>query len=253
MWSLLDVFSPLGFSWDRSAIPTNISTHSVDLVCFRFHQMLPQFVWDAGVLEGNPFTFPEVKTLLDGITVGGHRISDEEQILNLAESSQHLLSLVKQGTFLLTKETFCRLNAIVSRNEALEWGHFRDEGPEHSYTPRVALGPSGFYTPLATTPGAPELNRVFDQGLRALGDLAPFEQGLAFLLFGALHQFFFDGNKRTARLMMNGLLMSHGIDAISIPAASAQRFHATMVGFYTSKDGTPMMQFLVECFERLNG
>lgn len=25
--------------------------------------MLPEYVWDAGVLEGNPFTFPEVKTL----------------------------------------------------------------------------------------------------------------------------------------------------------------------------------------------
>jgi len=27
----------------------------------RFHKMLPEFVWDASVLEGNLFTFPEVK------------------------------------------------------------------------------------------------------------------------------------------------------------------------------------------------
>ena len=33
--------------------------------------MLPEYVWDAGVLEGNPFTFPVVKTLLEGVTVGG--------------------------------------------------------------------------------------------------------------------------------------------------------------------------------------
>ena len=31
--------------------------------------MLPEYVWDAGVLEGNPFTFPEVKTLLEGVTI----------------------------------------------------------------------------------------------------------------------------------------------------------------------------------------
>jgi len=50
--------------------------------------MLPEYVWDAGVLEGNPFTFPEVKTLLDGVTVGGRKLSDQEQILNLAQSSK---------------------------------------------------------------------------------------------------------------------------------------------------------------------
>jgi hypothetical protein len=34
------------------------------------------FVYNTAALEGNPFTFPEVKTLLDGITVGGHKLSD---------------------------------------------------------------------------------------------------------------------------------------------------------------------------------
>ncbi len=56
------LFDALGFRWDRSAIPTSIPSHSTERVCFRFHKMLPEFVWDASVLEGNPFTFPEVKT-----------------------------------------------------------------------------------------------------------------------------------------------------------------------------------------------
>ena len=101
--------------------------------------MLPEYVWDAGVLEGNPFTFPEVKTLLDGVTVGGRKLSDQEQILNLAQSSKHLLDLVRRQEFKLDKATFCDLHAHVARNEALEWGHFRGEGPETQYTPDVAL------------------------------------------------------------------------------------------------------------------
>ena len=28
---------------------------------FRFSRMLPEYVWDAGVLEGNPFTFPKLR------------------------------------------------------------------------------------------------------------------------------------------------------------------------------------------------
>ena len=93
----MGLFSALGFHWDRSVVPNVLPIHSIERVAFRFHRMLPEFVWDASVLEGNPFTFPEVKTLLDGVTIGGRKISDQEQVLNLATSSKHLLSLVKAG------------------------------------------------------------------------------------------------------------------------------------------------------------
>lgn len=129
----------------------------------------------------------------------------------------------------------------------MEWGHFRGEGQETRYTPEVLLGTQGRYTPPATLSGAPELDRLFAEGLTAIrtGVASLFEQGLAFFLFGALQQFFFDGNKRTSRLFMNGILMDAGHDAISIPAARAQEFNGLMVAFYQSKDATGMMRFLV--------
>ena len=247
----MDLFSALGFNWNRLKTPDAISTHSIERVTFRFHQMLSVFVWDASVLEGNPFTYPEVKTLLDGVSVGGRKISDQEQVLNLAESSKHLLALVKASKFKLDKATFTELHSLVARNEALEWGNFRGEGKEISYTPDVALGEQGRYTPLPTLTGAPDLNRVFLQGVEELNKQVshPFEKALAFFLFGALQQFFFDGNKRTSRFMMNGILMSAGIDAISIPAAKVQEFNEKMVRFYLNKDATEMMEFMVGCYE----
>lgn len=245
----MDLFSALGFHWNRSIVPAVVPIHSIERVAFRFHRMLPEFVWDASVLEGNPFTFPEVKTLLDGVTIGGRKISDQEQVLNLAESSKQLLSLVKAGKFSMDKVTFTEFHSLVARNEALEWGHFRGEGKETNYTPDVGLGEYGRYTPLATVAGAPELNRVLASGLQALqGEVQqPFEKAAAFFLFGALQQFFFDGNKRTSRFMMNGILMSAGIDAISVPAAKVQEFNENMVRFYLEKDATEMMAFLVDC------
>lgn len=47
--------------------------------------------------------------------------------------------------------------------------------------------------------------------------------------------------------MMNGILMSNGIDAISVPAAKAQAFNEKMVRFYLSQDATEMMAFLWDC------
>ena len=247
----MKLFDALGFRWDRSATPPIVPTHSLERVWFRLRRMLPEFIWDASMLEDNPFTFPEVMTLLDGVTVGGHKLSDQEQILNLAEGFRHLLALVKSGRFTLTKTTFAKLQYIIARNEALEWGWFRGEGEESGYTPAVGLGEHGRYTPLPTVPGAPELNRVFQEGLAALDTCEPFEKGMAFFLFGALQQFFFDGNKRTSRFMMNGVLMSNGIDAISVPAAKAKDFNEKMVRFYRTKDASEMMSFLVDCHPEL--
>jgi hypothetical protein len=118
------------------------------------------------VLEGNPFTFPEVKTLLDGVTIGGRRILD--------------------------KQTFTDIHSLVAVDEALEWGRFRGEGKEIDYTPDVGLGEYGRYTPLATVRDAPALNHVFTTGLKTLEDHVKqsFEKASAFLLFGALQHFF---------------------------------------------------------------
>jgi Fic family protein len=244
-----ELFNALGFSWDRQTIPSSQGARSVENAVARYRQMMTTFVWDAGVLENNPLTYVEVKTLLDGVTIGGQRVSDQEQILNLAESSKKLISMVRDGSFALNKATFTTLHGIVARNEALEWGHFRGEGDEKMTTPNVGLGEHGEYTPLATDHGAKELNRVFERGVQALHDQipSPFERGAAFFLFGALQQFFFDGNKRTSRHMMNGVLMSSGVDAISIPAAKVQEFNTKMVGFYRHKEATEMMGFLAGC------
>jgi Fic family protein len=208
------VFEALGFEWDRALVPTELPVHSVERAVFRLHKALAEFVWDASVLEGNPFTFPEVQTLLDGVTVGGHKVGDERQVLNLAESATALLNLVRESRFRLDKPTSDHLHSLVARDEAFDAGFFRGEGSEQRLTPGVALGEYGRYMPPETQPGGGNLRRLYASGLDVItGELAtPYEQALAYFLFGALQQFYFDGNKRTARYMMNGHLMSHGID-----------------------------------------
>lgn len=211
------LFDSLGFSWNRGSVPRELPRASIERTTFRFARMLPEYVWDAGVLEGNPFTFPEVKTLLEGVTVGGRKLSDQEQILNLAQSSKYLLELVRRHDFNLDKQTFCALHAHVTGKEGPELDHPRAE--------------------------------VFSTGLEALRASVPnpFERATAFFLFGSLQQFFLTGNKRTSRLMMSGALMSEGIDAVSIPAIRSVEFNSKMAEFYTTRDGTPMMRIVLEC------
>ncbi len=245
----MDVFEALGFRWDRLAAPWSVPVHSIERVCFHFLRMLPEFVWDEGGLEGNPFTYTEVQTLMEGVTIGGRRIADQTQILNIARSARRLVDLVKTGQFALNRTIFTELHGLAAHEDALEWGVFRGEGEEVLYLPEVSLGERGRYKPLPTVAGAQALQDLFARGIATLDAQVPhpFEQALAFFLFAILQQFFFDGNRRVAHLMMNGILMSHGIDAISVPPHHAEAFNEEIVRFFVNKDGTAVMDLLTEC------
>jgi hypothetical protein len=51
---------------------------------------------------------------------------------------------------------------------------------------------------------------------------------------------------------MNGVLMPEGIDAVSIPAIRAAEFNSRMVNFYTSRDATEMMAFVLDCHPEIS-
>lgn len=236
----------LGFSWKQPKKLFSLSSRlSKKEVMYLFDRSAPLLIWDAAQLEGNPCTFEEVQTLLDGITVGGRKVTDQQQVLNLANATKCLKNKVLSGSFMLEKEIFTQFNALIAKEESLEWGNFRGEG-KATLTPNVSLGDET-YTPPKTEVGAKNLNSLFDKGCELLKTMPPVERAMAFFLFGALQQFFYDGNKRTSRFMMNGELMSHRFPPISIPAKRRLGFNTKMIGFYKTKDATDMIDFIFEC------
>ncbi len=225
----------LGFIYNPDDFGIDLPEPDKDRAIFRVQKLFPEFVWDTTALEGNPFTFPEVKTLLEGITVGGRRIEEEIQVLNQAKSWKQLVEMIKDGNFSVDKNTFCRLNGIVARAEALEWGIFRKG--------QVGIAGTNF-----KPPAHQELESLFERGAAFINGMSdPVEKGIVFYLFGALNQFFYDGNKRTSRLMMNGVLLSNGYDAISVPARQRLEYNEKMIRFYDTLDGAEMISFLLDC------
>lgn len=88
-------------------------------------RQLSELVYDAVNLEGIPFTLPEIQTLLDGITVGGHKVNDQEIALNQGNAWRTLFRWVEQGDFSISAQIACELHSIAGKNEALAWGKFR--------------------------------------------------------------------------------------------------------------------------------
>ena len=224
--------NPLGFTPCLTLERPNL-TADPSRTLFRAKKLFPELVYDTAALEDSPYTFPEVQTLLEGITVGGHRLTDQKLVLNQAESWKALIRLVERGEFREDKATVLALHRLVAEEEALEWGAFR--------TGAVSIAGTTHQPPAST-----ELERLFADGLDYLIQMRdPLLRGIHFFLFGALNQFFWDGNKRTSRLMMNGILMSAGIDAISIPARDKLAFNQAMIRFYDGKDAAEMVAFML--------
>ncbi len=181
---------------------------------------LADLVFNMSSAEGNPISIVEVITLLDGFTVAGHRITDDQQVLRLARSWNHLFELVENDRFELSKRTAIRLNELVATDEAVEVGAFRDD---QVGIRGVEYIPSHYST----------LDQRFDSLLRDVNQRnTALHRAIACFSQCARNQFFFEGNKRTAQLLMNGILLSSGQHVITVPAKEANEYHHIMVEFY---------------------
>ena len=196
---------------------------------------VPALVYDAVNLEGVAMTLPEVQTILDGITVGGHRISDQNMALNQANAWRFVFDLVDQGAFQFNKETALKVHAIAGKEEALAWGDFRDGF--------VSITGSEYEPP------APhELDvKWLEVEKQVYSQVDVYDQAITAFLQMARAQFFWDVNKRMGRFMMNGILLSNGFPIINVQAKRQQEFNTLMLDFYSSNDMTVMNRFLRSC------
>lgn len=206
---------------------------------FIAEKIFAELVFDVQKLEGMPFTMPEVQTYLQGITVGGHKVTDEDKLKQQIYGWKHLIALVKTKNFALTKDIACSIQEIIAKDEALEIGQFRSGG--------VGIAGTSYSPPPADT-----LDTVFEgmlEEIRAMPDVR--EQAYRLHLDFARSQFFYDGNKRTGLLMCCGHLMSNGYPPVSIPARRLSEYNAAMIRFYESGNYAEMMDFLGECHQSM--
>ncbi len=94
-------------------------------------------------------------------------------------------------------------------------------------------------------PTADELPSLAEKGFSFLREQRenPIERATATFLFMSRTQFFFDCNKRTASLMMNGVLLSAGYYPVTVLRETTEEFHEKLRAFYGSGDATGMFRY----------
>ncbi len=217
------------------------------LALFLLQKQLPDFVSDSVNLEGIHCTVPEVQTLMEGISIGGRRLEEELIIHNQIVAWRFLITSVRENTFEVSKPFVCQLHAIAGKEESLTCGMFRDGGVSISGTPYIPPD----YQQLDHHWNMLENSLHHDANKPDATSLAEiYAQAIHIFLQMARNQFFFDVNRRTGRLMMNGVLLTTGLPAINLPASRQLEFNRLMLDFYPSGHEGPMREFMLTCLDK---
>lgn len=166
--------------------------------------------YSSNALEGNSLTLSETKVLLeDGITVGGKPIRDCYEATGHAKAYDYMLSVARGGELHFSEESILRLHSLFySGIDAEQAGRYRSG--QVFITGTEYIPPSAEEVPGRMTDMIDNLNAKKDSmhpvllaayAHRYLVDIHPFQ----------------DGNGRTARLLMNLVLVNKGYCIVSIP------------------------------------
>lgn len=191
--------------------------------------------WDENVycgmkMENRAVTFPQTRTILNGVNVPNVLIDDIQAILNMRDAWKFLLSTVNEP---VTLEYMCKLNEYIARNESLEWGKLR--------TGTVGISGTEYVPPI---PKQEQVEQELEEILNT--DTSSTEKALSAFVWGTRGQFFWDGNIRTSLTLANKILITSGSGILTITDKYMEQFNTLLLDYYNTGKSGELKKFLYE-------
>ncbi|MGJ9713238.1 hypothetical protein [Actinotignum sp. GS-2025d] len=212
----------------------------------RFAYLTSGHVWSMATLEGKTMTLPEVVTLIEERPLPGQKRSDED-VAAMVSAHELVANLVRAGLFRMDEDTQNRIHRTLTYHSLIDSGVFRGEGTVRGEHGNVDVAGTHYQAP--QDPAA--LHAIFTASLARLDDSDPLRSAVQFFATSTLARYYFDGNKRTARLMASGYLMTHGYDAIAIPAAYFEEYQDALRELFLNRDIAPIAELIYRGAEEL--
>lgn len=196
---------------------------------FLAKKVLVANIYNSARLEGINTTYPDTKTILDGVNVPSLKLDEINCILNLRDAWNFVLKNIESSIDL---DFICKVNAFVSRNESLEWGKLRNG--------KVGINGVDYI------PKIPVKQEVETEISKILLEENALEKAIKLMFYLMRSQIFWDGNKRTSMIVANKIMIENGCGIITIKEEYISEFNKLLNDFYNTNDMTKIMQFIYD-------
>ncbi len=198
------------------------------------------FTYTSNALEGSTLTISETKILLeDGITVGGRPLKDCYEAVGHGAAYDFMLELARQQDMNITEDTIKKLHRLFYQKvDADQAGQYRSIQVYISGTEYIPPSPED----------VPHLMKhLADQIRSSQSVLHPIElAAMAHKRLADIHPFI-DGNGRTARLLMNLVLVNAGYGVVSVPPVLRNDYINALSDSRRLNDMEPFCKLIAEC------
>lgn len=203
-------------------------------------------IYNSNAIEGNKLTVGETREVVErGLTLTGASLKDQAEAKNLSEALDFLEELAKESTTPITEHDIRQLHYFVLKG-------INDENAGKYRTVEVEISGSQFKpTPCykLSSEMAEFTSWLREHGLTGNRDSLSANPviiaAVAHTWFVMIHPFI-DGNGRTARLLMNLILMRFGYPIAIINKDDRLRYYDALEEAQTS-DLTPFISLISEC------
>ncbi|MCI5725665.1 Fic family protein [Fusobacterium sp.] len=188
------------------------------------NKIYDELIYNASLSEGNQMTLLETASTISGIVPKGVRTKDVILVENLKNGLDYILESIKDDSFYFDKDTFCRINRLVASQDNFDnLGGFRQYGIKIAGSKHRGTEPSELEFDFYNT-----LNKYHNSN----------QDGIEIInLFLDLckSQYFGDGNKRTAQVLMCGLLIKEGYTPFTVNFKDIE-YSQPLVDFYDDEN-----------------
>ena len=196
---------------------------------FLAKKVLVSNIYNSVRLEGINTTYPDTKTILEGVNVPTLKLDEINCILNLRDAWNFVLINIDDEIDL---NFICKVNSFVSRNESLEWGVLRNG--------RVGINGVDYISDI------PNMDDVKNNINDILNENNATTKAIKLMLYLMRSQIFWDGNKRTSMLVANKILISNGCGVITIKECDIKEFNTLLTEYYNTNNDEKLCLFLYE-------
>jgi len=204
-------------------------------------QMAVEFTYHSNAIEGNTLTLHETRLVIeDGITIGGKSISEILEAKNHPEAMEFIESLVSARSE-INDAIVLHIHKLIMSKIAEDAGHYR--------TTRVRITGASFLPPPSLEVRS-KMNELLNWLKENPDEYTPIELAAVFHhRFVQIHPFT-EGNGRTARLLMNVILMKAGYPFIVIVLKRDRLKYLRTLMEADLGNASAFMNFVARCVER---